>query len=153
MAKCKQQDLNPQLSLPPAPPYAVPVDCNLQQQDRRPAAAALDRSWHKIHDKQQEQQLDQHHQQQQAQQQQQGQGSSLSGLHSSSEPQQQPQGQLISQQQLRQLLQQQLGYTLSVRPSNIEHQDAGGSPVHAELFLLCAVMARAVAPGFAYAIG
>lgn len=32
---------------------------------------------------------------------------------------------MVSQQRLRQLLQEQLGYSLTVRPSNIEHQDAG----------------------------
>jgi hypothetical protein len=33
--------------------------------------------------------------------------------------------QLMSQAQLSQLLQQQLGYSLSVRPSDIAHEDAG----------------------------
>jgi hypothetical protein len=41
--------------------------------------------------------------------------------------QQAPQAQspLISQAQLSQLLQQQLGYSLTVRPSQIDHQEAG----------------------------
>lgn len=88
----------------------------LQQQDRRPSAAALEDSWNRLRQ-----------QRQQQQQPPQGPGSGLSGLHSSSGQAQQRGGQgvLVSQQRLRQLLQEQLGYSLTVRPSNIEHQDAG----------------------------
>jgi hypothetical protein len=105
----------------------LPPPFDVQQQDRRPAAAALEHTWHKMQSHQQQQQAQLPHPQQQ--QQQLGQGSGLSGLLGNEQPQQQqtpqPEGQLINQAQLSQLLQQQLGYSLTVRPSQIEHQEAG----------------------------
>jgi hypothetical protein len=104
------------------PPHVV------QQQDRRPSAAALEQTWHKMQSQQQQPPAQLSHQQHQPQQQL-GQGSGLSGLLGNEQPQQQqtpqPEGQLTNQAQLSRLLQQQLGYSLTVRPSRIEHQEAG----------------------------
>jgi hypothetical protein len=116
--------------------------CVLQQQDRMPAAAALSDSWRKL---QQQQQGPQQQPDQQQQQQHPAGSSSSSGGGGASgsdqdtqqqrlqRQQQQQQAdravqsskQLMSQAQLSQLLQQQLGYSLSVRPSNITHEEAG----------------------------
>lgn len=103
----------------------------LQNHDRRPAATALQHTWQQLQKRQQ-----QHDQQQHL-------SSRLGGLYSSTEDQQQAtaaaasgqQQQLISQAKLSQLLQQQLGYSLTVRPSNIQHQDAGRGGL---LLCLCA---------------
>jgi hypothetical protein len=71
----------------------------VQANDPRPAAAAFEQAWQQMHP--------QMH-------------SSSSSSSSSRDS-----GALLSQQQLSELVQQRLGYSLSVRPSNITHQEAG----------------------------
>lgn len=116
----------PQDCFYPLPSQAL-ASCALllhpQNHDRRPAATALQHTWQQLQRQQQQQDHQQHL------------SSRLGGLYSSSEdqqeataaaaPGQQQQQQLISQAKLSQLLQQQLGYSLAVRPSDIQHQDAG----------------------------
>jgi hypothetical protein len=70
--------------------------CLLQAQDPRPAATAFEQAWQQLHPQQ----------------------------HSSSSSSSRS-GTLLSQQQLSELVQQRLGYSLSVRPSQIAHQEAG----------------------------
>ncbi|WIA16650.1 hypothetical protein OEZ85_013313 [Tetradesmus obliquus] len=67
----------------------------LQAHDPRPAATAFEQAWQQMHPQ----------------------------LHSSSSSS--SSGALLSQQQLRELVQQRLGYSLSVQPSKVAHQEAG----------------------------
>jgi hypothetical protein len=67
----------------------------LQANDPRPAATAFEQAWQQMHPQ-------------------------IQSSSSSSSS-----GALLSQQQLSELVQQRLGYSLSVRPSNITHQEAG----------------------------